>query len=266
MEKTIAFLLCITFIFLISGCNKEPEKATTETHSVTLIAQNQTESATATPIKTKELYRQYLNIIKKYEETYGTITEERKIEATNNVTGGVSYYTLIDFNADGCEELLIVFDNNTPEKSFNGALSLHIYSYTGKTVEQVYSDHLQISEKHKLNGDYLWLARQDNKTHLVENIYYEQDGALFGGYSYSSFDGAEFTKLFETASTNEGNKSHYLIDNKECTQEEFIAKNKTVNRYYFNFSVNRSEANKTQNQFTLDVLKSGKVHEPSTEE
>lgn len=259
MRKAIIFLICITFVLLITSCSKSPQKATEST------AQNQTEVTTAEIIETAQLYNKYLSIIKEYEEAYGTITEERKGEYSNDVSGGVSCYTLIDFNADGCEELLIVFDNNTPENNLNGALTLHVYSYTGISVEQVHSQELQISERHKLEGDYLWLALQEDKTYLVENISYEQDGKSFGGYSYSSFNGKEFTRLFETACTEAESNPEYYINGKTCTQQEFIEKNQTVTRKYLKFPKESIEAHKEQNQFTLEVLKDGKVQEPSAE-
>ncbi len=263
MKKAVIFLLCFTFIFSITGCsNTEESTLTDSTEAVT--TQESTTEKEVISIDTKTLYDEYLKIIKEYESTYGTITVERKAEATNDALGGVSYYTLIDFNADGTEELLIVFDNNTTENDLNGALSCNIHAFTGEKTELVYAEELETDETKKLAGNVLWLAHEGEKVHFVKHITTKKGKSTFAGYKFLEFNGKEFVDYFETLCENGKEKPRYYINSEMVSQDEFIAKNRSVKRYYTSFNSVRLNAHTEQNKFTFEVLQSGKIYTPPT--
>ena len=79
MKRILCGVLCVVIVLLMTACGNSGETMT----------------------------EQYAHIVTEYENQYGVISKERNIFYSSDALGGLSYIELIDFNADGKDELVL---------------------------------------------------------------------------------------------------------------------------------------------------------------
>ncbi len=216
------------------------------------------------------LHEQYANIVTEYEEKYGAISLDRDIFALNDALGGVSYVELVDFDANGTDELLIIFDQNSKENDLNGALTCHIYADINGTATLVYNNNLAVADIRTtvantigcdFKGRTLCLTTDGDKTGILEARMYTEElkhyplkiydstksepvtiyEHSFLEYKYLTFNGAEFTEESSVAIEKGSPSSNlFLLNGDTCSEITFNESKKPVTRYiepsvcYFN--------------------------------
>ncbi len=233
MKKTVSIILCVALVLLTAACGN---------------TQN-------------DLNSQYIEIINKYETDYGTITKDRKTFCLNDALGGVSYVELIDFDNNGTNELLIVFDQNSKENNLNGALTCHIYAETDSKATLVYNKNLAIADIRTtvantigcdFKGRTLCLTSENGKTGLLEVRMYTEELEYyplkiydstkaepvttfehsFLEYKYLSFNGTEFV-ADTTIAIEKGSPSSnlFLLNGDTCSEYTFNENKKPITKY-----------------------------------
>lgn len=233
LKKLICILLCVSVIFLTASCGS----------------------------KQKDLATQYKEIINKYETQYGTITTDRKTYCTNDALGGVSYLELIDFDNNGTDELLIIFDQNSPKVDLGGALTCQIYADVDGTATRVYECNLAITDIRTavantigcdFTGRTLCFTSDGSKTgllqvrmHTMELEYYplkiydsenEEPTTTYNHsfleYQYMSFDGVDFV-IDTVIAIEKGTPSSnlFLLNGEACSESTFNESKTPVTRY-----------------------------------
>lgn len=157
-------------------------------------------------------------IIEDYEARYGVISKNRNLYFENDALGGVSCIELLDFNGDGNDELLIIFDNCTEENKRKGALTCHIYAQQPDGPALVYDSDLSTADYvsfYLYNGRTLPVAEVNNNIYLAfhwsENVEFKEypreeynndteENEIVYDYdiknvSYLCFDGTEFSEV-----------------------------------------------------------------------
>ena len=209
----------------------------------------------------ESLNEQYAHIIGEYETDHGTITTDREILPLNDALGGVSYLELIDFDSNGSDELLIIFDQNTKENNLNGALTCHIYADIGGTASLVYNKNLAVADIRTtvantigcdFKGRTLGFTSDGNKTGLLEVRMYTEElkhyplkifdstknepveifEHSFLEYKYISFNGTEFTEESSVAIEKGSPSSNlFLLNGDTCSEITFQESKQPVTRY-----------------------------------
>ena len=196
MKKGLSVILCVVLVLLTSACGKPAEEL-------------------------EDINTQYTRLINKYEADYGTISKNRKAFCLNDALGGVSYIELIDFDNNGTDELVIIFDQNTKENNLNGALTCHVYAEIDGKATFVYENNLAIADIRTtvantigcdFKGRTLCLTSENGKTGLLAVRMYTKELEYyplkiydsskaepvttyehsFLEYTYLSFNGTEF--------------------------------------------------------------------------
>ncbi len=235
MKKTISTILCVALVLLTAACSKTPSTA--------------------------NISSQYTDLIDRYETDYGTITKDRKAFCLNDALGGVSYLELVDFDGNGTDELLIIFDRNTKENDPEGALTVHIYADINGTATLVYNNNLAVADIRttvantigcEFKGRTLCFTTDGNKTGLLEVRMYTEElehyplkifdstkdepvttfEHSFLEYKYLSFNGTEFV-TDTTVAVEKGSPSSnlFLFNGDTCSEYTFNENKKSVTKY-----------------------------------
>lgn len=229
MKKILSILLCFVIILSTAACSLN-----------------------------KSLTEQYADIVEEYENIYGVISKERNIFYGSDALGGLSYIDLIDFNGDGIDELLLIFDQCTNEKVMEGALTCHIYAENEGKATLVYDENLQTNDDLYWDCDFsgrtLLLSEYEGQHYIVlveketkelrdypkrsynydtdtEEISYDYD---FLSNSFTGFDGLAFNvvnKISEHKTYSEESNGFYMIDDELCSEEEYNSCKKEVTTY-----------------------------------
>ncbi len=233
MKKFVSILLCFAFILSTAACEDFG----------------------------KTLNEQYANIVTEYEEKYGAISLDRDIFALNDALGGVSYVELVDFDANGTDELLIIFDQNTKDNNLDGALTCHIYAEADGKATLVYDKNLAVADIRttvantigcEFKGRTLCFTSAEGKTGLLEVRMYTEElehyplkifdstknepvttfEHSFLEYKYLSFNGTEFVPDI-TVAVEKGSPSSnlFLLNGDTCSEITFNESKKPVTRY-----------------------------------
>lgn len=218
MKKIISILLCFVLVLSTAACSFS-----------------------------KTLTEQYADIVEDYENQYGIISKERNIIYGSDALGGLSYIDLIDFNGDGIDELLLIFDQCTNEKVMEGALTCHIYAEQDGKAIIVYDENLPVVQDYfnsAFIGRTLWLSEDGDKSYIViaeyetkelldypqysynygtdtEEVDYEYD---FKNYIYLGFDGTSFSTVCKTGfyeAFSEDKSDFYMVDDSLCSEQEY---------------------------------------------
>lgn len=236
MKKFISIILCFTLTLLTAACSKTTESP-------------------------EDLNTQYTQLISKYEADYGTITKDRRSFCLNDALGGVSYIELIDFDNNGSDELLIIFDQNTKQNNLNGALTCHIYAEVDGKATFVYEQNLAIADIRTtvantigcdFKGRTLCLTSDNGKTgiidvrmHTIELEHYPlkiKDSSKsepittynhsFLEYTYLSFNGTDFV-ADTTIAIEKGSPSSnlFLLNGETCSEYTFNENKTPVTKY-----------------------------------
>ncbi|MBR5442018.1 MAG: hypothetical protein IKV44_03605 [Clostridia bacterium] len=240
MKRLISIILCVSVMLLTTACGSTQ----------------------------KDLTTQYCEIINKYENQHGTITTGRKTYCPNDALGGVSYLELIDFDANGTDELLIIFDQNSPEVDLGGALTCHIYADLDGTATRVYECNLAITDIRTavsntigcdFTGRTLCFTEDGSKTGLLQVRMYTQEmeyyplkiydtekaepittyNHSFLEYQYLSFNGTDFV-TDRAVAVEKGSPSSnlFLLDGSVCSEYTFNESKIPVARYVEPASLN----------------------------
>lgn len=225
MKKIIIILLCCAFVFSAAACGSFG----------------------------KSLTEQYVDIVEDYEKQYGVISKERNIIYGSDALGGLSYIDLIDFNGDGIDELLLIFDQCTNEKVMEGALTCHIYADNEGKATLVYDENLHVNDDiHwdcELTGRTLLLSEDEGQYFIVQveeetkelrdypkteyNYDSERDEVSFDydflSNSFVGFDGSTFDVMKKTSHCK--TDGFYMIDDNMCTEQEYNSSKKDVTKY-----------------------------------
>lgn len=233
MRKLISVAICIILVILTTACNS----------------------------KSETLNEQYASIITEYEAKYGTITTDRDILPLNDALGGVSYVELVDFDGNGTDELLIIFDQNTKANNPDGALTCHIYAEADGTATLVYNNNLAIADIRTtvantigcdFKGRTLCFTSAEGKTGLLEVRMYTEElehyplkifdstknepvttfKHSFLEYKYLYFNGTEFVPDI-TVAVEKGSPSSnlFLLNGDTCSEITFNESKKPVTGY-----------------------------------
>ncbi len=233
MKKFISIILCFVLVLLTAACGNTP----------------------------KDLNSQFVEIIDKYESDYGTVTKDRKTFCLNDALGGVSFIDLIDFDGNGTDELLIIFDQNTKDNDLDGALTCHIYASTDGTATLVYNHNLAVADIRTtvantigcdFKGRTLCLTSDGNKTGLLEVRMYTEElehyplkiydstknepvttfEHSFLEYKYLTFNGTEFVEEKVIAIEKGAPSSNlFLLNGETCSEITFNENKIPVTRY-----------------------------------
>ena len=236
MKKSLSVILCVVLVLLTSACGKPAEEL-------------------------EDINTQYTRLINKYEEDYGTITKERKAFCLNDALGGVSYIELIDFDNNGTDELVIIFDQNTKENNLNGALTCHVYAEIDGKATFVYENNLAIADIRTtvantigcdFKGRTLCLTSENGKTGILAVRMYTKELEYyplkiydsskaepvttyehsFLEYTYLSFNGTEFVTDTTLAIEKGAPSSNlFLLNGNTCSEFTFNESKKSVTRY-----------------------------------
>ena len=172
MKKIIALALCFLFIVSAAGCGMLEKNAP-----------EKTEIKVTTPeLSTKELYAKFSEIINEHETTNGVIKKPSNADVDPNfeMLYGLSYVDLIDFNADGTEELAIVyskpFDENYQNPYENSTrdsyMLMKVFANQGKDVVNVFECVLPSDEYRSTAGMTLRYGVAGNKTYTFNCMNY----------------------------------------------------------------------------------------------
>ena len=233
LKKLVSIILCVSVIILTTACGSTQ----------------------------KDLTTQYCEIINKYEDLYGTISTDRASYSPNDALGGVSYLELIDFDSNGTDELLIIFDQNTREVDLSGALTCHIYASLEGTAERIYECNLAITDIRTavantigcdFTGRTLCFTSDESKTGLLQVRMYTKEmeyyplkiydaekaepittyNHSFLEYQYLSFNGTEFV-TDNVIAVEKGSPSSnlFLLNGETCSEFTFNEGKRAITRY-----------------------------------
>lgn len=204
----------------------------------------------------KTLTEKYADIVKEYEDKYGIISKERNIFYSSDALGGLSYIDLIDFNNDGVDELVLIFDRCTYENVMEGALTCHIYAEVDGELSLVYDENLSIDGKYgdtPYMGRTLLLANESGQVYIVvaeretvelsdyprtehdytRNIDETKYDYTFFYTIYREFDGSAFVENCRAGEciTYSDYEDMYRVDGQLCSEEKYNSSLKDVTEY-----------------------------------
>ncbi len=214
----------------------------------------------------------YLAKCREYIDKYGepTLTSYQY----NDLASGLAVARLIDFDGDGMDELLLVYDTNpAPSGSVysydtdqKGAYTVEVWAYKDGKISKVYDepDSVRSADDGSL---FVQISTLDGTEICVSTRTQDYDETtssdVFRNYA---FDGDEFDVALETASQSEqgGSNTVFTVDGQEVSLDDEIAASKRVQQTdciwllistYFQASPNVSQTISDTNA-TLDELKS----------
>ena len=215
MKKIIALALCFLFVVSAAGCGIAEKNVEN--------APEKTEIKVTTPeLSTKELYAKFSEIINEHETTYGKISRASGTDSEYEMLHGLSYVDLIDFNADGTEELAMVYSKpfdenyqNVYENSTRDSYMLvKVFANQGKDVINIFECVLPSDEYRATAGLTLQYGVSGNKTYTFNCMDYTlnmpevepEDYAEPNEYSqwftadcYYEYDGERFALVHKRA-------------------------------------------------------------------
>ncbi len=229
MKRIFCAVLCFAFVLLITACSNSGETMT----------------------------EQYAHIVTEYENQYGVISKERNIFYSSDALGGLSYVDLIDFNADGKDELILIFDQCTYENVMEGALTCHIYADVNGKASLVYDENLSTVDKYSKSG-YMgrtlrFVAEGDNICLVIpehetielsdyprkernyetglDEVRYDY---TFFNESYLVFDGESFSAICKAGESLTYTSEYgdvYMLNNEMCSEQEYTDALKDITEY-----------------------------------
>ena len=186
----------------------------------------------------QKAYALYLSKIREYTDLYGACGSS-KLDGWPVATG-LCVADLVDFNADGLEELVLVYNTGLVDGSVSdwmtdqiAAIKTEVWAYSDGEISKVYDldDTLDTS-----NGGRVWLSiykcgdTLELRTFELINDGFDDEGTYYCEYGavYRAFDGTAFTEtqsLYEKlVSPQDGEETDTCtIDGKEVTQDELSA-------------------------------------------
>lgn len=229
MKRILCGVLCVVIVLLMTACGNSGETMT----------------------------EQYAHIVTEYENQYGVISKERNIFYSSDALGGLSYIELIDFNADGKDELVLVFDQCTYENVMEGALTCHIYADVNGKAKLVYDENLSAIEKNSSSrymGRTLRLVAEGKGIGIITSEYktieltdyprkehnYNDDtdevkyDYTFFSEAYRVFDGESFSVACELGDGMTYSSEYgylYMVDDELCSEQEYTDAQKDVIEY-----------------------------------
>ena len=214
----------------------------------------------------------YLAKCREYIDEYGepTLTSYQY----NDLASGLAVARLIDFDGDGMDELLLVYDTKpAPSDSVysydtdqKGAYTVEVWAYKDGKISKVYDepDSVRSADDGSL---FVQISTLDGTETCISTRTQDYDETtssdVFRNYA---FDGDEFDVALETASQSEqgGSNTVFTVDGQEVSLDDEIAASKRVQQTdciwllistYFQASPNVSQTVSDTNA-TLDELKS----------
>ena len=186
----------------------------------------------------QKAYALYLSKIREYTDLYGACGSS-ELDGWPVATG-LCVADLVDFNADGLEELVLVYNTGLVDGSVSdwmtdqiAAIKTEVWAYSDGEISKVYDldDTLDTS-----NGGRAWLSiykcgdTLELRTFELINDGFDDEGTYYCEYGavYRAFDGTAFTEtqsLYEKlVSPQDGEETDTCtIDGKEVTQDELSA-------------------------------------------
>ncbi len=143
--------------------------------------------------------------VEEYEAKYGTF------KRTSPYVTGVSYVGLIDFDADGTDELLMVYnDNKKTSDNFNYV----VFAYSN-------GEAVKIADRNVLTGDYdtskniaIYYSNDDGRAYISEVYDFEYEFVKSNLYSK---DGLSFVKSYKL----DAREDKYTLDSEEYSESDF---------------------------------------------
>lgn len=233
--KKIAAILAVASTLFTCACGAKTEAETT-TKAPETTAAAETTKAPVNEGLTDEVKKEYLDIIKDYEERYGVYTETTDEYDTKGYSG-VYFCELFDWNVDGSPELMIGYS-----KDFTIWYNIEYLAVYGmengeakQLLDQKYN-HMHLS----LDGSQsVVLAKGDDG--LVRLVLANDEAEEFNtdGVDYISYsDGKiERTSLNAYGFSDEEREDEdyfdrYTVDGKEVSFKEFDAKEKELGEIF----------------------------------
>lgn len=203
----------------------------------------------------------YYNIIGKYNNKYGKAT--LKTTSKKNYISGLAVADLIDFNADGNEELLLIYRYNkkVSDEDKEGNLIIkevptyymEVYCWNGTAAKLCYeNDGLNVYQESKKNETFYILQKDGDKTNICTNSYdygensnrvWKATSRISTMTNDSSFEDSFVAKV----NCNYGHMT-YKINNKKVYRKDFDSKGYVV-PYFCN-----DKNNYDSSKFTVNVL------------
>ncbi len=203
----------------------------------------------------------YYNIIGKYNNKYGKAA--LKTTSKKNYISGLAVADLIDFNADGNEELLLIYRYNkkVSDEDKEGNLIIkevptyymEVYYWNGTTAKLCYeNDGLNVYQESKKNETFYILQKDGDKTNICTNSYDYGENSNRVWKATSRISAMNSNNSFEDSfvamiNCNYGHMT-YKINNKKVYRKDFDSKGYVVP--YFCNDKNNYDASK----FTVNVL------------
>ncbi len=229
VRKILAILAVASVIFTCACGAKNQPSETPETD-----APNQTPVVAEL---TDELKKEYLSIIRDYEERYGVYTEESEIR--DDIPGGIESYRgvylceLFDWNTDGVPELMVGY-TKTYNSSYNFEY-LAVYGIENGEVRQLVAQRFN-HEHLSLDGTQSFkLAKGTDGLVRLVLANDEAEEWYNSGVDYVSYSDGEISRVALNAygfdpdretTAEDDYFERYTIDGRNVSFEEFDAKEK----------------------------------------
>ena len=173
----------------------------------------------------------YYQVVQEYNKRYGV--SEYKEENGVAYINGLSVVELIDFDADGQNELLLVYRKTVKERK-EGARGndvtinvdkyyCDVFRYSGSRAILAYTNE-GLSNKLNNSSDVYYMIRRDKKkayyclNSFTNSDYGKHISAVSAEYSYN---GTEFSQTFKASFTTDYGYSKYAIDGKSVSKYTF---------------------------------------------
>lgn len=203
----------------------------------------------------------YYNIIGKYNNKYGKAT--LKTTSKKNYISGLAVADLIDFNADGNEELLLIYRYNkkVSDEDKEGNLIIkevptyymEVYCWNGTAAKLCYeNDGLNVYQESKKNETFYILQKDGDKTNICTNSYDYGENSNRVWKATSRISTMTNDNSFEDSFVAKVNCNYghmtYKINNKKVYRKDFDSKGYVV-PYFCN-----DKNNYDSSKFTVNVL------------
>lgn len=216
MKKMMACLLAVCLLAtLLFGCEKKV-KSNDTIRTVPEVTSVETEP-TQTEALLPDHYAAYREICEERLESFGV---GRLDEGSNQTVflSGLSVVRLMDFDADGTEDLLLLYMTDY-DSIWSGAYEVWTYK-DGQAVQATFSDEINFT-----NGGWIYfsLLERNGKTYIINEIdhSWDQDEPRFTDELWE-LNGTTFVLEEELISAGNGIvPMHYFRNNEELSQSEY---------------------------------------------